>query len=275
VRVFYSPKEFTFKHTLQWRLLSLLPVAVFSGLAWLSAGNPNNKEEFLWMLGLTGFFAAVALLNWVLVSKIEISFHQEGIARSSMFGSVEIPWNDIQETRYSQTPINHGVHFGLIGLLVMAAAHRRSGDSASMQRNLKIVGLDGKSITISFNFRDAEEAMRMVLNRVDPPMLEKVLTRIKNGETVAFGNIALNSMGVVWKSKEPVPYASLIKCKIEGTNLGVKAQGKWLNNVSVNLKKVPNIFVFLKAAEQMRTGPQAKAEDYLAASRSFSASAGF
>jgi hypothetical protein len=273
--VFYSPKEFTSKHSLQWRLLSLLPIAVFGLIAWAMSGNAKDKEAFLWMLELTAFFATVAVLTWVFVSKIEVAFHQEGIARSSMFGSVEIPWNEIQETRYSQTPINYAVHFGLIGLLMMAAAQRRSGDSASMQRNLKIVGLNGKSITISFNFRDAEDAMRLVLNRVDPPMLEKVLSRIKNGETVAFGNIALNSVGVVWKSKEPIPYASLIKCKIEGTNLGVKAQGKWLNNVSVNLKKVPNVFVFLKAAEQMRTGPQAKAEDYLAASKSFSASAGF
>lgn len=266
----------TFRHGYGWRIASIAPLLIAGTIFWVAQmDGPTQKEDVAIFWGIIALCAAVTVLTWIIVGKIAITMHAEGIARGSMFGSVEIPWNEIQETRYSQTPINYGAHFGLIGLVAALVAQRRSNDGASMQRNLKIMGLDGKSIVISSNFADAEDAMRMVLDRVDPPMAEKVLTQVKNGETVPFGNLALSPAGVIWKSKEPIPYSALVKCKIEGANLGVKAQGKWMNNVSVNLKNVPNVFVFLKVAERMRTGGEAKAEDYLAAAKSFSASAGF
>jgi hypothetical protein len=56
----------------------------------------------------------------------------------------------------------------------------------------------------------------------------------------------------VWKGKDPIPYDKIVKTRIDGANLGIKAEGKWLDNISVNTKKVPNVFVLLDMIEQRR-----------------------
>jgi hypothetical protein len=76
---------------------------------------------------------------------------------------------------------------------------------------------------------------------------------LNSGGTISFGKISLSPAGVVWKSKEPIPYAALVKCKIDGAMLRVKAEGKWLDNIAVSAKKVPNIFILLDLIEEKRS----------------------
>jgi len=63
---------------------------------------------------------------------------------------------------------------------------------------------------------------------------------------------------VVWKSKEPIPYAALVKCKIDGSMLRVKAEGKWLDNIAITAKKVPNVFILLDLIEEKRSTADGK-----------------
>lgn len=78
--------------------------------------------------------------------------------------------------------------------------------------------------------------------------------QVQNSMTLKFGNVSLSQQGVGWKNKGPIPFSRIVKCKIVGTNLRIKEEGKWMDNISVNTSKVPNVFVLMDLIDERRTG---------------------
>jgi len=256
-----SPPEKTFRQNLLVRL-SLL---VLPAIAWVVVLVQWFDKPQLEPISTGIALAVTALwgLAWVLIGKSELTLHAEGLRRSTVFGSSEMAWSEITETRFAQVPVSAqvGAHFGLIGYLVVALSGKGGG---SGQKSLEVVGTNGRKLKITSNWRDSDEALRGVLARVNPRLIEGHRQRLKSGETLKFGNVGLSRQGVSWKNGEPIPFATLAKCKIEGANLRIKAEGKWLDNVSVNASKVPNIFILLDLVEEMRSGGAPAAPDPLA-----------
>ena len=158
-------------------------------------------------------------------------------------------WEEITETRYSQQEVNAGAHAGLIGMLVMALMKSRGNE---IVRGLTIFSPRG-NVKLSSNIGKIEELIRDVLSNVNPRLKIEAERAISSGQEATFGKFALSQLGVRWKGKEPIPYGSLVKCAIAGQNLRLKAEGKWLDNVSVNTKKIPNLFVMLDLIEARRS----------------------
>jgi hypothetical protein len=209
------------------------------------------------------FFAAVfgVLFAYALVwTKTTVTIHDEGISYKSPFSQKDLRWNEITETRYGQQAMNLAVHFGLIGLIV-AAMGRGNG---KVIRSLELIG--PQKIVINSNIRDLEEVVRLVLAAVNPRLRQEAERMLNSGATVSFGKISLSPSGVIWKSKEPIPYAAIIKCKIDGSMLRVKAEGKWLDNIAVTVKKIPNVFVLLDLIEEKRSTLLGKSTPVMAGS---------
>lgn len=120
-----------------------------------------------------------------------------------------------------------------------------------MNRSFELIG--PQKISINSNIRDVEEVVRLALTAVNPRLRQDSERILNSGGTISFGKIALSPTGVIWKSKEPIPYAALMKCKIDGAMLRIKAEGKWLDNIAVTAKKVPNIFILLDLIEAKRS----------------------
>src|SRR5215471_2005163 len=99
------------------------------------------------------------------MSRELVSVHSEGIARSSLFGTKEIRWDQVAETRYSQTTTaqNVGVHFGLIGIAISAIMSRKEGASKATQL-LKVVSQDGTKISVANYMQNHREVMMTVLS---------------------------------------------------------------------------------------------------------------
>jgi hypothetical protein len=182
----------------------------------------------------------------VWAAKRQISIHAEGISYKSMMTEKDLRWDEITETRYGQQPFNVGVHFGLIGALIMAIS--KKGDK--MIRSFQIIG--PRTIKISSNIRDQHEAIHMVLQAVNPRFRQEAERILSSAGTVAFGGISLSPVGVIWKSKEPIPYSAIMKCRMDDSYVRIKAEGKWLDNIAVSAKKVPNVFVMLDMIEARR-----------------------
>ena len=243
--MFPSPAERSFKDTLTWRIAAALPFLGF--LAWgiYSYRDTQSFEPVPWsFVGITGLLFAYACL-WAAARRI--TFHTEGISYKSLMSDVDLPWTDIRETRYSQQQLNVGMHFGLIGMLVTAAASKGNNQ---MLRTLRIVGQ--RTIVLNSNIRDVEEAMQLVFQKVNPKIKEQAERMLNSGGTVSFGNVALSTQGVIWKGKQPIPYSAIAKSRIDGPNVKIKSEGKWLNDISVNAKKIPNVFVLLDMIEERR-----------------------
>ncbi len=176
-----------------------------------------------------------------------MTLHEEGISYKSPFKQTDLRWNEITETRYGQQQINVALHFGLIGWLVAAIAR----SSGKVIRTLELIG--PQKITIGSNIRGVQEVVRLVLAAVNPRLRQDAERLLNSGGTVSFGNISLAPAGVVWKAKEPIPYAAIAKSRIDGATLRIKAEGKWLDNIAVAVKKVPNVFILLDLIDEKRS----------------------
>jgi hypothetical protein len=251
--MFISPPARTCRYATIWRLLAFAPAALWVFIAALAyAGDANLREPgWLWsgvaMAGLSFFL-------FQLFSREQVSIHQEGIAHSGLFGAREIPWVEVKETRYQHVTAAQaaGAHFGLIGMLVAAAADRKDGSGAKSSQNLRIVGQDGGKINLTNLHQGYKEVIQTVLARVNERLLPEKRALLRQGGEVEFGKLKLSLQGVVWGSKAPVPYSELEFSGVGGSNFRLKVKGKWLDIVSVNTRTIPNVFVALDLITEMR-----------------------
>jgi hypothetical protein len=246
---FLSPPRKTFRYTVVWCIAAALPF--FPLLLWVAYDfyQSRHVDPVLgFFTGIFGLLFAYACL-W---RKTTVAIHEEGISYKSPFGQKDLRWNEITETRYGQQPINMAGHFGLIGWLVAAAA----GGNNKMNRSFELIG--PQKIAVNSNVRDVEELVRLCLAEINPRLRKDAERILNSGGTVSFGKISLSPAGVVWKSKEPIPYAAIVKSKIDGSMLRIKAEGKWLDNIAVAAKKVPNVFILLDLIEEKHSGAAPK-----------------
>ncbi len=262
-----SPAEVTYKQNLVLRLLLLLPVL----LAWVMAGilyADASKIE-----PVSAIIAVLTTLvcgwGWVSIGKAELSLHAEGVRKQTVFGTSELRWDEITQTLFQQTTTSQmaGAHLGLLGILI--AGLSKKGKAASMTLTLR--SAEGRKLVISSNWQNAEDLVRKVLTRVDARLKAEFRKRIQQGETVLFGKIGLSQSGVSWKNKTPIPFTSVAKAYIGGSNFRLKGEGKWLDTISVNTKSVPNVFVLIDLIEELKAGGKGMDTDPILRARGVSA----
>jgi hypothetical protein len=229
-------------------VLALGVLALVVGL-WAAQDDPRASAHpnLLWVsLGL--MFTVAAL--WVVLGKSALTINDSGVRRESAWGQQEIAWNQIMETRYRVVPINVYAHFGLIGALLAV-----SSKSGRAQLTLELIGHDRKKLKVTSNFRNADEAIGIILGRIMPPMVQNTKARLQRGETVQFGGIGLSATAITWKGAS-VPVSEISKAELVRSNLQIKQRGKWLNAISIRSDKVPDVLVFLETLDSL--APQIK-----------------
>lgn len=247
--MFMSPPKNTFRYTFNWLILSavlFVPLLVWAAYDYSQSRQVEPGLAFFTFL----FGLLLAYAGWW--TRTRVTIHDEGICYKSPFREKDLRWDEIAETRYGQQPINVGAHFGLIGWLIAAAARSNN----KVNRSFELIGT--QKIAVNSNIRDVEEVVRLSLAAVNPRLRQDAERILNSGGTVGFGKISLSPSGVIWKSKEPIPYEALVKCKIDGAMLRIKAEGKWLDNIAVTAKKVPNIFILLDLIESKRSAMTGK-----------------
>lgn len=255
--MFISPARNTFRYTFSWCIVAAL--LFFPFLAWAAYDFYQSRHVDPVLAFFTGMFGLLFAYAWMW-TKTRVTLHDEGISYKSPFRGKDLRWDEITETRYGQQQVNAAVHFGLIGWLIAAMARGNS----KVVRSFELIG--PQKIVINSNIRDVEEIVRLALAAVNPRLRQNVERILNSGGTISFGKISLSPAGILWKSKEPIPYAAVVKCKIDGSLLRVKAEGKWLDNIAVTAKKVPNIFILLDLIEEKRAKAPGKTETVMAGS---------
>lgn len=254
-----SPPEKTYRQTLTLRIMAFLAPALAWTVAliiWADEPSPGPISMAI-AIALT----ALWVLMCVLVSKAQLTIHPEGMQRQTSFGVTEMRW-EVSETRFTQVPVGQqaALHFGLFGAALFSMFGK---GGSSGQRTLVLHATDGHKLKVTPNWKDSEDAIRIALARVDPRIKDE-MRRLQGGDTLKFGNVSLSQRGVAWKEKEPIPFNRLVKCQIGGTNLRIKEEGKWLDNISVNTSKVPNVLVLLDLIGEFRAGGKPSQPDPLA-----------
>src|SRR5207253_6042477 len=226
--------------------LSLGVLGLLIGL-WIDDPNFSAHPQLTWIS--IGLVAAVAAL-WIVLGKTVLIINVSGVRHESVLGQQEMAWSQIAETRYRVVPINIYGHFGLIGALLAM-----SNKSGRVQLTLTLIGSDGKKLKVTSNFRNASEAIGMILGKILPPKVQSVKVRLQRGETVRFGGIGLSSTAVSWKNNS-LPVSEITKAELVRGNLQIKRQGKWLSAISVRSDKVPDVLAFFEVLESL--APQVK-----------------
>jgi len=241
----YGERRFAAAYTI--RVFAAL--AVLGLLIGLWADDPNTAShpELMWVS--IGLVAAVAAM-WIVLGKTVLIINDSGVRRESVLGQQEIAWSQIAETRYRVVPINIYGHFGLIGALLAM-----SNKSGRVQLTLTLIGNDGKKLKVTSNFRNASEAIGMILGKILPPKVQSVKARLQRGETVRFGGIGLSATAVSWKNNS-IPVSEITKAELVRGNLQIKRQGKWMSAISVRSDKVPDVLAFFEVLESL--APQVK-----------------
>jgi hypothetical protein len=216
---------------------------------WFAQADPRTSAHpnLLWVS--IGLLLTVPVL-WVVLGKSVLIINDSGVRRESALGQQEIAWSQIMETRYRVVPINVYAHFGLLGAVLAM-----SSKSGTAQLTLELIGHDRKKLKVTSNFRNAKEAIGIILGRIMPPMVQNTKARLQRGETVQFRGIALSATAVTWKGAS-IPVSEITKAELVRSNLQIKRQGKWRSAISVRSDKVPDVLVFLEVLESL--APQTK-----------------
>jgi hypothetical protein len=241
----YGERRFGAAYTIRvFAALAILGLLI--GL-WADDPNTASHPELMWVS--IGLVAAVAAM-WIVLGKTVLIINDSGVRRESVLGQQEMAWSQIAETRYRVVPINIYGHFGLIGALLAM-----SNKSGRVQLTLTLIGSDGKKLKVTSNFRNASEAIGMILGKILPPKVQSAKARLQRGETVRFGGIGLSATAVSWKNNS-IPVSEITKAELVRGNLQIKRQGKWLSAISVRSDKVPDVLAFFEVLESL--APQAK-----------------
>ena len=235
-----------------WAIRALLALVMLGFLAgmWVSVDDPNPASHPTLLLISLGVVLAYAGLCLV-IGKQVLTISDQGVRRESMFGEQTIAWSQISETRYNVTPIQLAAHFGLVGALVSMLSK-----SSSANLTLTVVAVDGKRIKVNSNFKNAKEAIGLILSKIVPAWVAAARAQIGRGETVRFGDLALSATALTWKKQAPIPVADLSRAEIVGRYLQVSRTGKWLSAIKVRSDKIPNVLVFLEVLDAI--APQLK-----------------
>jgi hypothetical protein len=250
--MFISSPEKTYGQTSTMRVVLLVPLALIliGVFAAIDFDTPKTSPRaWTFVAVIVGLY----ILSCWAIGKSTLKFHPEGIAHSNVFNTKEIRWEEVAGTYYTKIDQNLYVHFGLVGLLLTAMGAGKS-DAQSGQMNLKILDGEGKKrLNISSMVKDSKTAIREVLNKVNPRIKAELQRQVQGGQTVMFGPVSLSRQGIGFKQKPQVSFAE-VTIKFNGTALAVKKEGKWLNEFKAPARKVPNVFVLLDLAEEMKLG---------------------
>src|SRR4051812_39099039 len=112
-----GPRTHLARMTYAWRILSVLPVAAWTGLMLVVAATtkqPLHKDpEFGLILIVTAVLAIPAIIVWIWHRTLEVSLHENGISRKSFSTVVSLPWSQVLYVRYRAVRIRvHGVAVG-------------------------------------------------------------------------------------------------------------------------------------------------------------------
>ncbi len=244
----YGEHRFGAAYTLRI-FVALGVLGVLAGLWAAAQDDPHSASHPILVWISVGLVVAGAAL-WIALGKSVLIINLSGVRCESVFGQQEMAWSQIKETRYRVIPINMYGHFGLVGALLAL-----SSKSGRAQLRLQLISQDGKKLNVTSNYRKVDEAIGLILARVNPPIVQNVKARLQRGETVQFGGLGLSATALTWKGAS-IPVSELTKAELVRSNLQIKRQGKWLSAVSVRSDKVPDVLAFLEVLESL--APQLK-----------------
>ena len=243
-----SPPRETFRQTYTTRVALAVLLLGMAFIIWLIASQTGANPQVAY--GIAGALVVLTVVFWIMIGRTVLTIHDEGVRRVSAFGTRELEWRQVREYRYRVVPVQVG---GLVGYVVVAAAQRRGGRAATTNLYLTLIGEDGKKIAVTSFYKNAYDAVGMILGSLHQAMRPAVDAGVASTGAV-FGPLRLTARELQWKQKAPVPLGELMNAEIAGQSLRIRKKGKMLSLVTVRSDKVPNVLLLLETMEKLGVG---------------------
>jgi hypothetical protein len=233
------------RHGLKWQL-RLIPSAFLItmagiGLACVSMGGGRPFVVFT-LIGV-----AAAVLTYVALTRIVLSIDRDRVTRRGLFSTVNIPWKDVAEYRYSEDQPVHGgaTHGGMVGFAANNLVTGAYADSGGSECTLTIVATDGRRVRMSNHFAGAMPVIGFLLDCFSAARCARDGERLARGEHIVFGPLALDAAGISY-GKKHVRYDAVKGCGLVSGTVFVAAKGDRLRSaIVVAAERVPDVLAFL------------------------------
>lgn len=112
---------------------------------------------------------------------------------------------------------------------------------------------DGTTLKVTDFYAEPDRWGPAIQQEITRAQLPGLLTRLQQGQTLAYGDFSVN-LGGVATTKGSLTWPEIEKVDISQGMLVLRKVGKKLPWTNVPVKRIPNLFLFLALIEQLRYG---------------------
>jgi hypothetical protein len=135
--------------------------------------------------------------------------------------------------------------------------HYRNGVYVATTYVYTLTNPDGSTVKVTQFFDDPQVWGAAIQQAVTRAQLPAVLGALKQGQTVRFGDIAVNSAGVSTPKRGEVAWAQIENVTVANGGVVLRKGGKLLPWSSRPVKEIPNFLLFMAAVDELRAGQDA------------------
>lgn len=113
---------------------------------------------------------------------------------------------------------------------------------------------DGSTVKVTQFFDGPQVWGPAIQQAVTQAQLPAVLGALKQGQTIRFGDIAVNSSGVSTPKRGAVAWAQIEDVSVSNGGVVLRKGGKRMPWSAQSVKDIPNFLLFMAAVDELRTG---------------------
>lgn len=115
-----------------------------------------------------------------------------------------------------------------------------------------VIRVDGMRLKLTGWYKGIAELGQTIAREVTRVQLPLAFAAVQRGETITFGDLTVNGAGIAAAGKGAVPWYEIQAVQISRGYVSVRRAGRWLAWSGQPASKIPNLFVFLTLADQLR-----------------------
>jgi hypothetical protein len=190
----------------------------------------QETEWWEYVVGIVLFALNCYLLVRTLVSSATVC--ESGLHYKTLRGAGEMLWGEVEKFRYA---IVVTYHHGFI---------------KSTQYTMTLVGRDGRRAELGSNVEHPDELAALLLNKLQPILLQKTMAAYEAGQTLDLGAIKVSREGITMAiplKNLTIPSADVAGCSIdEGTVIISCSVGGKAKNYTITMRSVDNAFALVE-----------------------------
>jgi hypothetical protein len=115
---------------------------------------------------------------------------------------------------------------------------------------------DGVTVKLTEFYEGIAALGETIAREVGQVQLPRAMEAIQHGQTVIFGDLALNAGGIACTGRGSVPWTDIERVQVNRGYVSLRRAGKWLSWSSRPASQIPNLSVFLTLAELLQRRPR-------------------